>query len=175
MRCAALEAGFWGTGVSFLGGGGDGEAGLGGGRKPATAGREAALDLVGIPAAWAAGPDLWGAWRSSPLFSSSRFSGRWSWGRRGRGSLVLPLTVRPVGTCEASSSLLMESCLKEKAAPGPDLGPEDGAAASLFSEGSTFLTTRRITFTTFLRASASGRSAWAGLLSAVPLCSPSLL
>lgn len=63
MGCgdAALEAGFWGSGGSFL------VAGVGGGRKPTRAGREAGpgLDLVGIPAgggtSCVTGPDACGA------------------------------------------------------------------------------------------------------------------
>lgn len=57
----------------------------------------------------------------------------------------------------------MESCLKEKAAA--DLEPDDGAAgcagaaASSVSEGGAFLTTRRTTFTTFLRAGPCSPSA----------------
>lgn len=61
----------------------------------------------------------------------------------------------------------MESCLKEKAAAaaGADLEPDDGAAgcagaaASSVSEGGAFLTTRRTTFTTFLRAGPCSPSA----------------
>lgn len=60
----------------------------------------------------------------------------------------------------------MESCLKEKAeAAGADLEPDDGAAgcagaaASSLSEGGAFLTTRRTTFTTFLRAGPCSPSA----------------
>lgn len=95
---AALEAGFWGTGVSFLEaginpGGGARVAGLGGGTKPT---REAGLDVVGIPAGgWTScetGAGRCGAWRPVSDAPSSSCSGR----RRGRASLVLPLTIRPV-------------------------------------------------------------------------------
>lgn len=91
------------------------------------------------------------------FLSNSNFSGRSSWRTLGRGSLVLPLTMRFVRPREMSSlsSVLTTSCLKEN--PGID-GVLDTAAGmetnlSSSSVGRTFLTTRRTTFTTFLRVS----------------------
>lgn len=109
------------------------------------------------------------------FFSNSIFSGRSSLRIRGRGSLVLPLTIRLLNPREMSSlsSVLMTSCLKEnpdiigaldtKAGAGTTLtgsgpglatcGASDacvGAVDSSSSVGRTFLTTRRTTFTTFL-------------------------
>lgn len=95
---------------------------------------------------------------SSSFFSSSTFS---SLCIRGRGSLVLPLTIMLVSPRVKSSllSVLMMSCLKEN----PDMvwAFNDGAPAealgnfcvspvsSSSSVGKTFLTTRRATFTPF--------------------------
>lgn len=113
------------------------------------------------------------------FFSISNFSGRSSLHIRGRGSLVLPLTIRFVNPREMSSlsSVLITSCLKENPDimgaldTGADVGAgtaltgsaagfaacgalsDDcvGTAISSSSVGRTFLTTRRTTFTTFLR------------------------
>lgn len=115
------------------------------------------------------------------FFSSSSFSGRSSLHILGRGSLVLPLTMRFVNPREMSSlsSILMTSCLKENpdimgaldtgAGAGVGAGTAfTGSASDLAtcgalsdgcvnivvsscSAGMTFLTTRRTTFTTFLR------------------------
>ena len=109
------------------------------------------------------------------LFLSNSFSGRSSLRTRGRGSLVLPLTMRFVRPREMSSfsSILITSCLKENL---DIMGALDAAAGAAFtgsaaglvacrdlsdgcvgrgvsssSGGRTFLTTRRTTFTTFLR------------------------
>lgn len=111
----------------------------------------------------------------SLFFSNSNFSGRSSLRIRGRGSLVLPLTIKLVNPREMSSlsSVLMTSCLKENAdiTAGLDTevggtaltGSASGLAASALSDGCvgvvarpssvgrTFLTTRRTTFTTFFR------------------------
>lgn len=102
----------------------------------------------------------------SMFFSNSDFS---SLRNRGRGSLVLPLTIKLVSPREMSSlsSILMASCLKENAditlgldltGSASDLEASGalsngcvGPVVSPSSEGRTFLTTRRTTFTTFFR------------------------
>lgn len=111
------------------------------------------------------------------FFSNSVFSGRSSLRIRGRSSLVLPLTMKLVSPREMSSlsSVLTTSCLKEKPGTAGVLDTEVGAGTALTgsgpglaasgalsgdcvskvatpsSAGKTFLTTRRTTFTTFLR------------------------
>lgn len=111
------------------------------------------------------------------FISNSFFSGRSSLRIRGRGSLVLPLTMKFVNPREMSSlsSVLMTSCLKENPDTTEGLDTEAGAEAALTgsasglavsgalsvglvntgasssSVGRTFRTTRRTTFTTFLR------------------------
>lgn len=112
----------------------------------------------------------------SVFFSNSSFSSLSSLRIRGRSSLDLPLTMRLLSPREMSSfsSVLMTSCLKENTGATGDLdtvagagtaltgsglglasaGASDGcvgAAGASSSEGRTFLTTRRTTFTTFLR------------------------
>lgn len=186
-----------GLGAGMKPGGGARVAGLGGGRKPTTVGSETGLGLDGTPAGGGAscvpGPDLGGAGAAvrdasslgpsssalvslaSLIWSSSSFSGRSSLRRRGRGSLVLPLTVRPAGPGETSSSVLMELCLKAKGEPvdlGAGAGPGVGAAPSLFSAGVTFLTTRRTTFTTFLRVSPGSSEPGRSPSAAAPLATP---
>lgn len=147
-------------------GGGDRVDGLGGGTNPTMVGGGPGRDLVGWTSS--SGPALMSLF--SFTFCSSSFSGRSSLRRRGRGSLVRPRTIRLDIPWERSSSVLMESCLKEKEEAGR--GAADGEDSSLFSGG--FLTTRRITFTTFLGVSprssppsASGRLPSA----AAPFCS----
>lgn len=183
-------------GLGMNPGGGNMVVGLGGGRKPTTVGREAVLDLDGTSCVTDSGLVFFSSGSGFPsllsfIFSSSSFSGRSSLRRRGLGSLVLPRTIRLVSPWDTSSSVLMESCLKAKG-EAADLDAEDGGAvsgaeASVFSEGSTFLTTRRTTFTTFLRvspcSSAASVAGWspsataplATPLSDVPFCSPSFL
>lgn len=107
-----------------------------------------------------------------------------------RGSLVLPLPMRQASPTEMSSfsSVLMVSCLNENAAILEPLATEPGNTAFTDFSGSamgltsfetsikvgagtldgsstvgiTFLTTRRTTFTTFLRVKpwSSGKSGW---------------
>lgn len=110
------------------------------------------------------------------VFSNSIFSSLSSLRIRGRGSLDLPLTMRLLSPREMSSlsSVLMTSCLKENTGATGDFDSEAGAGTALTgsgpglatggasdgcaggvvpssSVGRTFLTTRRTTFTTFLR------------------------
>lgn len=128
--------------------------------------------------------------RESCFFSTCSMSCNSSLCSLGRGSLVLPLPMRQAKPTEMSSfsSVLMVSCLKENAAileplatvPGnTEFTNFSGSAMGLTSfetsikvgagtlEGSssvgiTFRTTRRTTFTTFLRIKpwSSGKSGW---------------
>lgn len=118
----------------------------------------------------------------SPFFSDSFVSDLSSLHILGRGSRVLPLVMRFVSPSEtlSFSSFLMTSCLKEKAdimwgldvafggstpglaASGALSDSGVGMVTSSSSVGRTFLTTRRTTFTTFLRVEpwSSAESIW---------------